>query len=94
MYPDGQGLVTIRMKPDSQGRFGFNVKVRSSMILFQYFHLNRACVQYSLCSMDFKEDSALSANFKVDMASRRVGGENDCVYYASKAEYIKSQKSR
>ena len=27
-YGDGHGLVTIRMKPDSQGRFGFNVKVR------------------------------------------------------------------
>ena len=26
-YADGHGLVTIRMKPDSQGRFGFNVKV-------------------------------------------------------------------
>ncbi|KAK3587914.1 hypothetical protein CHS0354_014428 [Potamilus streckersoni] len=24
--PDGQGLVTIRMMPDEQGRFGFNVK--------------------------------------------------------------------
>ena len=28
-YGDGHGLVTIRMKPDSQGRFGFNVKVRN-----------------------------------------------------------------
>lgn len=26
-YIDGQGLVTIRMIPDEQGRFGFNVKV-------------------------------------------------------------------
>ena len=26
-YGDGHGLVTIRMTPDSQGRFGFNVKV-------------------------------------------------------------------
>ncbi|BFY98244.1 hypothetical protein BsWGS_01284 [Bradybaena similaris] len=25
-HPDGLGLVTIRMKPDEQGRFGFNVK--------------------------------------------------------------------
>lgn len=25
-YADGHGLVTIRMKPDEQGRFGFNVK--------------------------------------------------------------------
>ncbi|KAJ8313697.1 hypothetical protein KUTeg_008258 [Tegillarca granosa] len=25
-YPEGHGLVTIRMKPDDQGRFGFNVK--------------------------------------------------------------------
>jgi hypothetical protein len=24
---DGHGLVTIRMKPDDHGRFGFNVKV-------------------------------------------------------------------
>ena len=27
---DSQGLVTIKMKPDPQGRFGFNVKVRES----------------------------------------------------------------
>ena len=27
VFNDGHGLVTIRMKPDSQGRFGFNVKV-------------------------------------------------------------------
>ena len=26
-YPEGPGLVTIRMTPDEQGRFGFNVKV-------------------------------------------------------------------
>ena len=26
-FGDNHGLVTIRMKPDSQGRFGFNVKV-------------------------------------------------------------------
>ena len=26
-YQDGHGLVSIRMKPDAQGRFGFNVKV-------------------------------------------------------------------
>ncbi|CAG5120348.1 unnamed protein product, partial [Candidula unifasciata] len=25
-HPEGQGLVTIRMKPDEKGRFGFNVK--------------------------------------------------------------------
>ncbi|XP_069110904.1 tyrosine-protein phosphatase non-receptor type 4-like isoform X1 [Argopecten irradians] len=25
-YPEGHGLVTIRMNPDEQGRFGFNVK--------------------------------------------------------------------
>jgi hypothetical protein len=26
-YPEGHGLVTIKMIPDEQGRFGFNVKV-------------------------------------------------------------------
>jgi len=26
IYPDGHGLVTIRVAPDSRGRFGFNVK--------------------------------------------------------------------
>ena len=29
---DGHGLVTIRMKPDDHGRFGFNVKVRTLLI--------------------------------------------------------------
>ena len=29
-YTDGHGLVTIKMKPDKEGRFGFNVKVRTS----------------------------------------------------------------
>ena len=33
------GLVTIRMKPDAQGRFGFNVKVRR----FTYFGTTLHC---------------------------------------------------
>lgn len=31
---DGHGLVTIRMKPDDHGRFGFNVKVSEFFRLF------------------------------------------------------------
>lgn len=31
--PDTHGLVTIRMKPDAQGRFGFNVKVRQVLFV-------------------------------------------------------------
>jgi len=40
MNGNGSNFVTIRMKPDAQGRFGFNVKVcrylRVSAVLFMW----------------------------------------------------------
>ena len=41
-FSDGHGLVTIRMKPDEKGRFGFNVKVRSHKVLaFHHLRVGR-----------------------------------------------------
>ncbi len=54
MYPDGQGLVTIRMKPDSQGRFGFKVKVRFTREFYEFFgftnlYKNKMFLTIQLC---------------------------------------------
>lgn len=50
---DNHGLVTIRMKPDPQGRFGFNVKVRAKQ---QDMHLDILLLSprthFSLVSID------------------------------------------
>jgi len=36
MNGNGSGFVTIRIKPDSQGRFGFNVKVCCGSVSFWF----------------------------------------------------------